>query len=117
MVKAKAVTLLAISGGLFVLALVVLLTNLGNRCTVHVFTTSVENVRVGTALAYAAVLGGVLWVIWRVCIPRGYRLLKQAQLADEQRGRQERLDQLVAEDDTRAAERAKSEEQGETEKP
>ncbi|NLF31107.1 MAG: hypothetical protein GX591_09505 [Planctomycetes bacterium] len=102
MVKAKAIILLAISGILFILAAVLVLMNLGNRFMVHLFTTRVE-IRVGAGLAWAAIIGGLLWAIWRFCVPRGYRLLKQAQRADEDRRRQERLDRLVAEDDARAA--------------
>jgi len=41
MQKAKAIVLLAISGVLFILVLVLVLMNLGNRCIVHVFTRSV----------------------------------------------------------------------------
>ncbi|MFW6155533.1 MAG: hypothetical protein ACOC95_09985 [Planctomycetota bacterium] len=103
MVKAKAIVLLAISAVLFILALVLVLMNLGNRCIVHVFTTSVENVRVGAILAYAAIVGGLLWVIWRACVPRGLRLLKQAHRAEDERRRQEGVGRVVAEDDAGAA--------------
>ncbi len=111
MVKVKAVVLLVVSGILFVVAALMVLMNWKNTSTVHVFVVSIH-FSTAAVLFYAAVAGGLLWVIWRFSVPRGLRLLKQSRRADDERRRQARFDRLVAEDDARTAAPAKEKSPG-----
>lgn len=100
--KAKAIFLLGISGLLVVLVSVIIGVNATDHWDVWLIFTR-ANLNAGTLLAYSAVLGAVLWAIWRKAVPAGFRALRESRKAERAKVTQDRLKKLETGEPAEAA--------------
>lgn len=82
MLKFKAIVFLGLSAVLVIAALILVVMNMGDLWELHFYWRQV-NVRRGLMLLIAGVVGCVIWVVCRACLPAGITALRAAKRANK----------------------------------